>query len=505
MNRIAVALQRWALVGAGFSLWIGGAGAQTPNRAKPPELGPPPSLVLPPISRHTLSNGLTVLLMEKHQVPVLQINLVVRAGSAMDPEAKVGLASMTGAMLDEGSGQRDALAVADAVDYLGAQLSVSTEQHSTTISLHTPVSRVDSALSVLADVALRPAFPDEELERQRRQRLTALGQQHDEPRVVASVLFARTLYGEAHPYGRRSGGVERSLRALTVSDLRHFHDTWFRPNHSALIVVGDVRAEVILPRLETYFGTAGGPGGRTGLWQPGRTPDHHWPDATQVTARRLYIVDKPGAAQTEVVAGSVGAARSTPDYYALVVMNTVLGGSFTSRLNQNLREEKGYTYGASSGFGFDRLAGPFSARSAVHTAVTDKALAEVIKELRRIRDRVPGEELERAKNFVALRFPERFESVASIARQLGELYVYDLPLDYYHHFTRRILSVTSRDVQRVAREHVDPDRIAIVLVGDRSKIEAGVRALKLGPIETMNVEQVLGPIPVVTAAHSKNP
>jgi predicted Zn-dependent peptidase len=262
---------------------------------------------------------------------------------------------------------------------------------------------------------------------------------------------------------------------------------------------------VILPRLETYFGTAGGPGGRAGSWQPGRTPDHRWPEPSQLTSRQLYIVDKPGAAQTEVVVGRVGVARQTPDYYALTVMSTVLGGSFTSRLNQNLREAKGYTYGASSAFGFDRLAGPFSARAAVHTGVTDRALTEVIRELRGIRERIPGEELERAKNFVALRFPERFESVASIARQLGDLYVYDLPLDYYNQFTRRIMSVTSKDVQRVAREYVDPDRMAIVLVGDRSKIESAVRALKLGPMENMNVEQVLGPVPVVTAAHSKNP
>jgi predicted Zn-dependent peptidase len=295
--------------------------------------------------------------------------------------------------------------------------------------------------------------------------------------------------------------VERSVRSFTVQDLQDFHQTWFRPDNAALIVVGDVRAEMILPRLETIFGgaqwgVAGGGGGGGG----GReTPDPRWPEVSQVSRRRLYLVDIPGAAQTEVVVGRIGVSRSTPDYYSLVVMNTVLGGSFTSRLNQNLREDKGYSYGASSGFGFDRLAGPFSARSSVHTDVTDKALAEVMRELRRIRERVPGEELERAKNYVALRFPERFESVASIARQLGELYVYDLPLDYYNQYTRRILSVTARDVQRAAQQYLDPERSAIVLVGDRAKIEPGVKALKLGPVETMTVEEVLGPVPVMAS------
>lgn len=478
-----------------FTLWslflvvTAPGSAQVPDRTKPPELGPPPALTLPAIAQHTLSNGLKVLLLEKHQVPVVQVNLVIRAGSANDPDGRTGLASMTAVMLDEGAGGKSALELADAIDFLGAQLGVSAEQHVTTVSLHAPVARLDSALGLLADVALRPAFAAEELERQRRQRLTALAQQHDEPRIVAGVQFAKALYGAGHPYGRRTGGVEQSVRSFTVDDLRRFHDTWFRPNNAALVVVGDVRAAAILPKLEAAFGR----------WQSGTVPAAQWNEAPQVRRRAVSLVDKPGAAQTEVVIGRIGPPRSTADYYALVVMNTILGGSFTSRLNNNLREEKGYTYGAGSSFGFDRLAGPFTARASVHTAVTDKALTEFFKELRAIRERVPAEELERARNFVALRFPERFETVASVARQLGELYAYDLPPDYYNQYTRRILAVTAQDVQRVARQYVDPDRVAVVLVGDRAKIEAGVRALRLGPIETLTVEQVLGPVPVVAA------
>jgi predicted Zn-dependent peptidase len=477
-----------------FTLWIALGSpslvlAQAPDRSKPPELAPPPALTLPPIAQHTLSNGLKVLLLEKQQVPVVQINLVVKEGSANDPDGKTGLASMTAVMLDEGAGSRTALELADAVDFLGAQLGVSAEQHITTVSLYTPVARLDSALAVMADVALRPAFSGEELERQRRQRLTALAQQHDEPRVVAGVQFARTLYGEGHPYGRRTGGVEQSVRSFTPDDLRRFHGAWFRPGNAALIVVGAVRAAAILPKLEAAFGR----------WEAGTVPAAQWAEAGQVRRREVYLVDKPGAAQTEVIIGRVGVPRSTADYYALVVLNTILGGSFTSRLNNNLREEKGYTYGAGSSFAFDRLAGPFSARAAVHTAVTDKALAEFFKELRAIRERVPAEELDRARNFVALRFPERFEAVSSVARQLGELFAYDLPPDYFNQYTRRILAVTAADVQRVARQYVDPDRVAVILVGDRQQIEAGVRALRLGPVHTRTIEQVLGPVPVVAA------
>ena len=491
------ALQRRALPSTGLSLWIlltaaAPALAQAPDRSKPPMLGPPPALRLPAITPYRLSNGLQVLVLEKHEVPLVQINIVIKAGSAMDPQGKSGLASMTAGMLDEGAGGRDALALADAVDFLGADLSVMPEQHATTIAIQAPVTRLDSLLSILADVALRPTFPAAELERQRRQRLTALAQQHDEARIVAQALFARTLFGEGHPYGRRTGGVEQSLRSFTVDDLRGFYRTYFRPGNAALVVVGDVSARAILPRLEAAFGGA--------RWEAATVPAQQWPDVAQVKARAVYLVDKPDAAQSEVIIGRVGVPRSSADYYALVVMNTILGASFSSRLNQNLREEKGYTYGAASSFGFDRLAGPFAARAAVHTQVTDKALTEFFKELTNIRTPVPAAELARAKNFVALRFPERFQAVAQIARQLGDLVVYDLPLDYYNTFTQRILAVTAADVQRVARQYVDPEHVIVVVVGDKAKIEAGVRALNLGPVRTLSIDEVLGPVPAVEGA-----
>jgi predicted Zn-dependent peptidase len=470
----------------------GTAVAQQVDRSKPPELGPPPTLTLPPVTRHTLSNGLQVLVLEKHQVPMAQVNLVVKAGSALDPDDRPGLAVMTGAMMDEGAGNRSALELADAIAFLGADLAIGTEQHRITVSLHAPVARLDSALALMADVVLRPTFPTEELERLRRERLTALAQQHDEARAVAQVLFMQTVFGASHPYGRRTAGTEASLKALTPDVLRGFHAANFRPNNAALIVVGDVTPGTILPKLEAAFGK----------WAAGSAAPAapHWAEAQQVARREVLLADKPGAAQTEVIIGRVGVPRSTADYYALTVMNTALGGSFTSRLNQNLREEKGYTYGAGSSFQYDRLAGPFAARAAVQTAVTDKALVEFMKELTRIRDGLSAEELTRAKNFVALRFPERFQSIGTIARQLGDLYIYDLPLDYYNTFVQRILAIRASDVQRVARQYVDPNRVVVVLVGDRSKIEAGVRALKLGPIRTLTIDDVLGPAPVVTTS-----
>jgi predicted Zn-dependent peptidase len=223
-----------------------------------------------------------------------------------------------------------------------------------------------------------------------------------------------------------------------------------------------------------------------------------WPEPEQVERREVYLVDKPGAAQSEIRIGRVGAPRLTADYYALVVMNTILGGAFTSRLNQNLREEHGYSYGAYSFFDFEPLPGPFVASAAVQTAVTDSALVEFMKELRGILEPVTDEELERAKNYVALRFPSRFQTVAGIARQIAQIELYGLPDTYFNDYVDRILAVTRADVLRVARKYIDPDRVAIVVVGDRSKIEGGVRALELGPLRLLTVEDVLGPPPVLT-------
>lgn len=463
------------------------AQAQAPDRSRPPQVGPPPELKLPPIQRLQLSNGLPVVLFEKHEVPLVQVNVLIKAGSAMDPADKAGLASMTLAMLDEGAGRRDALQLADAIDFLGARISPSSGYHTSRVALHTPLSKLDSALVLLADVVLRPTFPATELDRQRKQRLTTLIQWRDEPRSIASVLFNRTLYGTKHPYGIPTIGTERSLKSLRPEDLKEFHVTYFRPNNAALIVVGDVTAETLLPRLEAQFGS----------WERGRLPTATWPGIRQVGKRQIYLVDKPGAAQSEIRIGRVGLPRLTRDYYAVVVMNTILGGSFTSRLNQNLREEHGYSYGAGSFFDFRTLPGPFVAASAVQTDVTDKAVAEFMKELNGILEPVPEEELTRARNYVALRFPQSFQTVAQIAGRLEELVTYDLPDSYFNEYVDRILEVTAEDVQRVARKTIDPERIAIVIVGDRQKIEKGIRALNLGPIKVMTVEDVLGKMPKV--------
>jgi predicted Zn-dependent peptidase len=473
---------------AAFFLVLALAGTalgQAPDRSRPPELGAPPRLDLPDIQRFTLGNGLSVFLMESHRVPLVQAVLVVEAGAVNEPAGSEGLASMTAAMLDEGAGSRNALEIADAIDFLGATLATNAGQHTTVVSLHTPLSKLPEALPIMADVALRPTFPAEELERQRAERLTTLLQWRDEPRAIASVVFAHTLYGDQHPYGKPTLGNVSSLESMSAEDLRAHHAAHSRPGNASLIIVGDVDRAALDALLSGTFGE----------WRGAEAPVAQLPDAQQVAAREITIVDKPGAAQSEIRLGRIGVERLTDDYHELVVMNTILGGSFTSRLNQVLREERGYSYGAFSGFDFRPRPGPFVAQAAVQTAVTDSALAVFMREIGGILERVPEDELQRAKNYVALGFPGNFETVGSTAGMMSEIAQYDLPLDTFDTFIDDVMAVTADDVQRVAQRYLDPERIAIIVVGDRSVIEAGIRALDLGTVHVATIEDVLGPPP----------
>lgn len=460
--------------------------AQNPDRSQPPKLGPPPTLKLKPIQHLKLSNGLPVMLYEKHEVPLVQMNLVVKTGAIQDPQGKGGLASMTAAMMTEGAGSRNALELADAIDFLGADLHVVAGQHTTAVTLHTPLAKLDSALALTADVTLRPTFAPPELERKRKERLTTLMQWRDEPRSLASIAFNRALYGE-HPYGRYSIGTESALRSFTPADLNRFYGSSFGPNNATLIVVGDVTANTLLPKLEKAFGS----------WKNVTPSTIALPKINQVAERRVILVDKPGAPQSEIRIGRIGVPRLTEDYYPLVVMNTILGGSFSSRLNQNLREKHGYTYGAGSRFDYRPLPGPFMASAAVQTAVTDSSLIEFMKELKGILEPVPEKELERAKNYVALSFPGDFQTVGEISGRLEELAIYGLPDTYFNDYIGHILSVTQADVRRVAKKYLDPEKVDIIVVGDRSQIEKNIAALKLGPMTVLSVEDVLGKAPLV--------
>ena len=456
--------------------------AQQPDRKQPPPIGPAPSLKLPAIQKHKLSNGLAVWIVEHHEVPLAQINLIVRSGSAADPIGKYGVGSLTAAMLDEGAGSRASLELADAIEFLGANLSTASSFDSSAVRMSVPVSKLADALPLMADVALRPTFPVAELDRLRKERLTGLLQARDNVGALVQLAFPRMVFGPTHRYGTSANGLPATIEALTADDLKAFYRSHYRPDNATLLVVGDLTPATALPMLEKAFGGWKSEGMAALVAEV--------PNAPQLGKRQVYLVDKPEAAQSQIRIGWVGVARSTPDYAVLEVLNTVLGGSFTSRLNQNLREKNGYAYGANSGFDMRLSAGPFLAAAGVQTDKTADAIREFFNELNGILTPVPAAELAKAKNYVALGFPGEFETTGDMARKLEELVVYNLPEATFSNFVPSVTSVTAADVQRAAARFIQPEKMAVVVVGDLKTIEGPIRALNLGPVTVVPIDSL---------------
>ena len=462
--------------------------AQAPDRSKPPQSGPPPALKMPVIQKRMLSNGLPIWIVERHGVPIVQVNLVVLSGTGDDPSGKFGISSLTAALLTEGAGSRSALQIADAVDFLGADLVTNSSSDASAVRLNVPVARLGDALPIMADVALRPTFPEAELQRQRAERLTQIIEARDDPPSIGQLAYARVLYGTTHRYGTALAGTARTIQSFTVNDVAAFYRSTYLPSNAAIIVVGDVTPTRVVPMLETNFGK----------WQGAAAPQHATPTTPPApAARTVYLVDKPGAPQSQVRIGWVGVARSTPDYFPITVMNTVLGGAFSSRLNLNLREKHGYTYGAQSQFDMRLGAGPFVAAAGIQTDKTADALKEFFNELNGILQAVPADELTRGKHYVSLRYPLGFETSSDIAARLEQALVYHLPDDYFSTYVQKIEAVTAAEVQRVAQKYILPGKFAVVIAGDRKAIEPGIRALNLGEIKIMTVDDVFGPAPTV--------
>ena len=434
-----------------------------------PKPKPDPQFKLPQIQRRKLSNGLEVLIVEQHELPVVNMNLVVRTGGAADPADRAGLSNLTAALIDEGTKTRSALDISNQLAAIGARLRTESDFDSSGLNLLTLTKHLDKALEIYADVVTNPTFPTNELELQRKQRLGALMQRRDDANAIAGVVYPSLLYGRNHPYGHPAMGDEQSVRAITNDDIKHFYETYYRPNNAALIVAGDVKAATLIPQLEKAFAT----------WKSAEVPVVNIPEPPAREKATLYIVDKPGAAQSVLMIGQVGQPRSTPDYFPLIVMNTMLGGQFTSRVNMNLREDKGYTYGARTVFDYRRGAGPFTANAGVQTAVTKESVYEFLKELRGIRGERPVtvDELEFSKQAIVRGYPRTFETPEQLANRLTDVVLYNLPDDYFNNYIARVRAVTVADVNRVANRYLDPSKMAILVVGDRKVIESGLRSL----------------------------
>jgi zinc protease len=312
-------------------------------------------------------------------------------------------------------------------------------------------------------------------------------QGRDDPPTISSVAFSRVLYGKGHRYGTPQVGTAETVKSFTADDLRGFYASAYRPDNATLIAIGDFTADKVMPLLEKSFGS----------WKSSApaAAAEKLPAVDQASSRQVILVDKPGAPQSQIRIGWIGVARSTSDYFPITVLNTILGGSFTSRLNNNLREVHGYSYGARSSFDMRAEAGPFFATAGVQTDKTAEALKEFFIELDAILKPVPPDELARARNYVALRFPSAFESTGDISRRLEDMLVYKLPDNYFANYVQNIQAVTAADVQRIATKYIQPGKFTVVVVGDLKTTESGVRAMNLGQVKVMTIDEVFGPKP----------
>ena len=446
------------------------------DRSRLPDLGPEPSFEFPAIHRSTLANGVRVWTVEHRQVPLIAVLALVPVGASSDPPQRPGLAAITGDMLDEGSGDRSALEVNEALGRIGAQLDLDVGYDAMVIGITMLERYLDRGLELVRDMLVRPRLEQREFDRVRELRLNRLLQLKDMPPALADRAFAQLIY-RGHPYGHLPIGSEGALRALMIRDIMSFHRRACIPSRTTLIAVGDASHDMLQRAVQRAFEAW-----RADETEPVADPETFAPAPPPAT--RLALVHRPGAAQSELRIGHVALPRRTTDYHAALVANMILGGQFVSRINMNLREDKGYTYGARTAFEFRRAAGPFVLHASVQSDATADALKEVLVEIRAIRGERPvtRQELEVGRASLTRGYPRNFETADQIARAAAQLALYDLPDDYFSTFVPKVLSLTEEAVTAVAAKHIDPDRLLTVIVGDRDKLAPSLKALELGDI-----------------------
>jgi len=437
--------------------------AETFRRQHPAPLKPR-ALKIPAAVESKLQNGLRIAIVQDARLPMVSFRLAFRGGDSSDPAELPGLSDMMAHLLTEGTANRSSLQIAEEVERLGATLSVSSTSDFTTIGASSLAVYADEILELIADVTLQPSFPQNEIELARENTKQMLIQQRAQPNFLASERVAKVMFGQ-HPYSRISP-TPASLDAMVRETFTDFHQKSFTSDKAVLVVVGDVDPDETVAKLERLFGA----------WNSASSSQASFPAPPERNARVLYVIDRPGSAQSNIVIANAGITRTSDDYFPMLLMHTILGANASSRLFMNLREEKGYTYGAYSSLDARRLAGTFRATSEVRTPVTGASLHEFFFELNRIRDeRVPDEELRNAKSYLTGVFPIRIETQDGLIDQLTSVRMYDLPNDYLHTYRDQVNAVTAEDVQRVAQQHVTPDRAAVVIVGDASAIEDQIK------------------------------
>jgi len=447
------------------------------DRNVAPQPGPPRPYHFPHVARRTLDNGLRLLVAENHNAPLVSVRTLVHSGADYDTAELAGLASLTGELLDEGAGSRDAVRLAEDLGLLGASLGSGADWDASYISVDSLSRTFTEAIAIFADVNRRPLLPEASLERVRSERLMELLQQRDEPASIAAKRFSNLIYGSG-AYGNTTIGNPESVARITIDDVRRYYATHYVPNNASIVIAGDIDAEAALDEASRLFGD----------WPVAEIPPRPQISPNSFESSRIYLIDRPTAVQSEIRIGHIGIARSTEDYFPLSVMNALLGGVFNSRINLNLREKHGYTYGARSTFAFRRQAGPFVVSAPVRNEVTRESVTEVLSELRRIRTGdVETVELDDTKNYLMGSFPSSVQTSGDIAGRLLDMELYGLPTDYFDRYRENIGAVSKSDVEHVAQKYIDPESVIIVIVGNAEQIREPLGTLGM-PIHELDIE-----------------
>jgi zinc protease len=457
----------------------GSASKSTFDRTKIPPAATAAALRIPAWTKAALTDGAQLVVSEKHDLPLVSFTVNFVGGAAQyDAQGKTGLGSIAAQMLTEGTAHRTGDQISNDLQLLGTVIFAGVGAESGRISFTSTADKFEKTLAILADVLENPSFPQEALDRLKGRLNVQLLQNRDRTAGIAGVVFPKVLYTTSHPYGVSL--TPETLASITRDDVVSFYKSYFQPGRAIITVVGDITPSAAKQAIDRELG-----GWQTG----GSMPSFAYPALAAAKATTIYLVDKPGAAQSTFAIGAPGPARDTPDYYAIRVMNEMLGVLFQSRLNHNIREVKAYSYGVFSNFAFGKGPGAFRAGGDIVTAKSDSALIEFMKELRDIRGpRPPTEdELKQAKASLVQSLPESFASVGGINASIAQLYVQGLPQDYYQQFARAVNAVTADDVVRVAKQYIDPEHLAIVIVGDRAKVEAPLAATNIAPIVHLDV------------------
>jgi zinc protease len=452
------------------------------DRSQMPALGKPETLKLPPMQRTTLSNGLKVVLAERHSAPVVNFSMMVDSGYASDSAELPGVAGLTLRMLDEGTQKRSSLAIGEQLESLAANYGASTNLDGAFVNLNVLKATMPKALDVYADILLHPAFAQGELDRLKKDQLAAIQREKTNPNTMALRVIPEIVYGKGHAYSlpMSGSGTEAAVARMTRDDLVKYHQTWFKPNNATLLVVGDTSLAELTPLLEKAFGS----------WKAGEVPKKNLVEAKLPEKRTVYLMDRPGAQQSKIYAVQLAVPRNSPDALPLDLVNDIFGGTFSSRINMNLREDKHWSYGVGAGLVPSVGQRLYMSSSPVQTDKTRESLQELVREYGDIAGARPitAAELASAQSNQTLGLPGSFETAGQLSSAYQTILQYQLPEDYYNTFTQNVMALTPAQANAMAARSISPNKLAWVVVGDMSKVEAGIRDLKLGDVVKIDAD-----------------